>query len=72
MNNFEDQLDEIRINLYEETKEMDKEEIIRAVNSHAQKIAHEFGIIISNTIETDFSNAPPPPSTGRAFSGHTA
>jgi pyruvate formate-lyase activating enzyme-like uncharacterized protein len=49
MNNFEDQLDEIRINLYEETKEMDKKEIIKTVNSHAKKIAHEFGIIVSNT-----------------------
>jgi len=46
MNNFEDQLDEIRIRLYEETKEMNKEDIIRNVNAHAQRVAYEFGIKI--------------------------
>ena len=54
MNNFEDQLDEIRIKLYEETKEMDKEEIIRKVNSHAQKIAYEFGIQIENKVNENY------------------
>ena len=51
MNNFENQLDAIRIQLYEETKEMDKEDIIRKVNSHAQKIAQEFGIKIESMAE---------------------
>ena len=46
MNNFENQLDDIRIKLYEETKDMAKEEIIENVNAHAKKIAKEFGIII--------------------------
>jgi hypothetical protein len=46
MKDFEDELDRIRIELYEETKEMDKKDIIIRVNSHAQKIAHEFGIKI--------------------------
>jgi len=50
MNNFENQLDVIRIKLYEETKEMDKENIIRNVNSHAKKIAQEFGIKIENIV----------------------
>ena len=50
MNNFEDQLDEIRVQLYEETKDLDKEEIVRTVNAHAQKIAHEFGITVSSPI----------------------
>ena len=50
MNNFENQLDAIRIKLYEETKKMDKENIIRNVNSHAQKIAQEFGIKIERTV----------------------
>jgi hypothetical protein len=54
MNNFEDQLDEIRINLYEETKEMDKEEIIRTVNSHAKKVVREFGITVLNTIDKTY------------------
>jgi hypothetical protein len=50
MNNFEDQLDVIRLKLYEETKEMDKEDIINNVNSHAQRIAQEFGIKIDGTV----------------------
>ena len=50
MNNFEDQLDEIRVQLYEETKAMDTEEIINAVNAHAHKIAHEFGITVSSPV----------------------
>ena len=48
MNDFENQLDEIRIKLFEETKMMDKEDIIRTVNSHARIIAREFGINIEN------------------------
>jgi len=51
MNNFENQLDVIRVKLYEETKDMDKENIIKYVNSHAQKIAQEFGIKIENTVD---------------------
>jgi hypothetical protein len=54
MNNFENQLDAIRIKLYEETKEMDKEEIIRNVNSHAQNIAKKFGIKIESTINQKY------------------
>ena len=50
MNNFEDQLDVIRVQLYEETKKMDKEDIITNVNSHAQKIAQEFGIKIDSSV----------------------
>jgi hypothetical protein len=50
MNDSENQLDAIRIKLYEETKEMDKEDIIRNVNSHAQNIAQKFGIKIESTI----------------------
>ena len=50
MNNFENQLDEIRIKLYEETKDMNKEDIIRNVNTNAQKIAYEFGIKIERKI----------------------
>ena len=50
MNNFEDQLDVIRLKLYEETKEMDKEDIINNVNSHAQRIAQEFGIKIDSAV----------------------
>jgi hypothetical protein len=48
MNNYEDQLDEIRVKLFEETNGMKKAEIIKLVNSHAKKIAQEFGISIIN------------------------
>ena len=38
---------------------MDKEDIITNVNSHAQKIAQEFGIKIDSTVsDTVFSSAP--------------
>ena len=50
MNTFEDQLDEIRVHLYEETKAMDTEEIIRTVNAHAHKIARELGITVYSPV----------------------
>ena len=37
MKDFENELDKIRIELYEKTKEMEKEDIIFIVNSHAKK-----------------------------------
>jgi hypothetical protein len=46
MKDFENELDEIRIKLYEETKGLDTEDIIKNVNYRAQKIAHEYGIYI--------------------------
>ena len=51
MKDFENELDRIRIELYEKTKDMEKEEIIFNVNSHAKKIAQEFGINIKTGIE---------------------
>ena len=54
MKNFENELDEIRIKLYEETKELDTEEIIKKVNLHAQKIAHEFGFKINTPIDEGY------------------
>ena len=57
MNNFEDQLDEIRVKLYEETKEMNREDIIRNVNAHAQKIANEFGIKIEKRVIENYVQA---------------
>jgi len=57
MNDFEDQLDVIRIKLYEETKEMDKEGMIRKVNSNAQNIAKEFGIKIEKTVSENYIQA---------------
>jgi hypothetical protein len=48
MNNFEDELDKIRVQLYEETKDLDKASLVKIVNSNAKKIADEFGIKIMN------------------------
>jgi hypothetical protein len=50
MNNYENELDKIRIKLYEETNGMDKNEIIRLVNSHAEEIARKYGINIIKEI----------------------
>ncbi|MDR2596533.1 MAG: hypothetical protein LBC76_04340 [Treponema sp.] len=49
MSDFEDQLDVIRIKLYDETRDMDKEDIVMSVNSHARKIAQQFGIKIEKS-----------------------
>jgi hypothetical protein len=54
MKDFEHELDEIRIKLYEETKELDTEEIIKTVNYRAEKIANEYGIIIKNSINENY------------------
>ncbi|MDR1700191.1 MAG: hypothetical protein LBR68_03275 [Lachnoclostridium sp.] len=54
MNNYENQLDEIRLQLFEKTKGMEQNEIITLVNAHARKIAQEFGI--SMTKETKSSS----------------
>jgi hypothetical protein len=55
MDNYENELDKIRIKLYEETNNMKKDEIIGIVNTHAQKIAKEFGIrIVKETPEKYF------------------
>ena len=50
MKNFESELDEIRIMLYEETEGLNPEEIINSVNKHAQEIACEFNIRIEKEI----------------------
>jgi hypothetical protein len=55
MNNYENELDEIRIKLFEETNGMGKNEIIALVNSRAKRIAQEYGItIVKETTENDF------------------
>ncbi|MCL1813134.1 MAG: hypothetical protein FWG29_06380 [Treponema sp.] len=54
MTDFENQIDEIRIKLYDETKNMDKVGVISTVNSHARKIAQEFGINVKSVEEEYF------------------
>ena len=49
MKDFENELDKIRIELYEKTIGLDKEDIIENVNSRAKKIALEFGIKFERT-----------------------
>jgi hypothetical protein len=55
MNNFEDQLDEIRIKLYEETKGMSRDEIIDSINLSAQTIADKYGIHIIKSMSEQYS-----------------
>ena len=43
-NDFEDQLDIIRVNLYERTKNMTNSEAARITNESARKIAEQYGI----------------------------
>jgi hypothetical protein len=57
MIDFENQLEEIRLKLYEDTKNMEKADIISCVNSHAQKIAQEFGINVKDMVEEKFFQA---------------
>jgi hypothetical protein len=44
MDNFENQLDKIRIQIFEETKNMENSEMTHMINEHARQIAKEFGI----------------------------
>jgi len=57
MNDFEHQLDEIRIKLFNETKGMNKEVIIDRVNSNAKKIACEFEIKIESSTNNFYIQA---------------
>ncbi|GBR75127.1 hypothetical protein NO1_2177 [Candidatus Termititenax aidoneus] len=52
MINFENWLDEVRIELYEQTKNLRKEEIIEVVNANAEKIADRYGFNIVKTALT--------------------
>ena len=53
MKNFENELDRIRVELYEETKDLCPDDLIKNVNSHAKKIAHDFGIKTEAAIRED-------------------
>ena len=46
-NDFESQLDAIRVALYERTKDMTNSEAVRATNENARKIAAQHGIEIT-------------------------
>lgn len=49
MNNhdgFENQLDKIRVELYEQMKDLPQDEALALLNGNAQKLAEEFGFTI--------------------------
>jgi len=48
-NDFERQLDQIRVDLYEETKRLSKAEIVQAQNANAKQIAAKYGIAITKS-----------------------
>jgi hypothetical protein len=52
-NTFEDELDEIRVELYEETKDMTIEERVAYLKSLAAPVLKEFGIRTLNQIKED-------------------
>jgi phenylalanyl-tRNA synthetase beta subunit len=43
---YENQLDAIRVGLYEQTKNLTNHEVARVTNEHARKIADKYGIRI--------------------------
>ena len=45
-NNFESQLDAIRIELYEQTKDLSNAEAVKTINVSGEKIADKYGIIV--------------------------
>ena len=51
-NNFEKQLDEIRIALYEETKGMTPAERVKKINENGKRIADKYGITITKATES--------------------
>jgi hypothetical protein len=46
MNDFENQLDKIRVDLYEQTKNMDNSEAVKAANDYGNALAAKYGIKI--------------------------
>jgi hypothetical protein len=53
MDNFEEQLEKTRTKLYEQTKDMEKNEAIAFVNENARKIAAKYGIEIAHLPQKD-------------------
>jgi len=46
INDFENQLDKIRVEIYEQTKDMKNAEIVMAANNHGRALAVKYGIKI--------------------------
>lgn len=49
-NDFEIRLDEIRIELYEKTKMLRKEDAVAAINDSGRKIAEKYGIAVTKSL----------------------
>lgn len=45
-NDFEDELDAIRVELYEERKHLSNAEIVRLSNANARRIADKYGLVV--------------------------
>ena len=44
---FEDQLDQIRVNMYERTKKLSSREAADALNQQGREVAEKYGIIVT-------------------------
>jgi len=53
MNRCEAEIDAIRLELYEETKDLTKEERMRRSRENAQKLAEEFGFTIVSSADSN-------------------
>ena len=51
IDNFEKQLDEIRVKMYEETKHMTPAERAEVINERGRRIAEKYGITITKAPE---------------------
>ena len=62
INKIEAEIDAIRSKIYEETKNMTREEQIKRVNEKAQRLAAQYGFtIISSAKNRDIQKSPAPP-----------
>ena len=51
MNDFENQLDQIRVEIYEQTKELKNAEAVKAANDHGKALGAKYGIKIVKGIQ---------------------
>ena len=51
MNDFENQLDKIRVEIYEQTKDMKNVEAVKAANDHGKALAAKYGIKVVKGIQ---------------------
>ena len=61
--NYENQLDAIRIYLYEQTKDMTNSEAARTSNENARKIAEQYGIVMVQAASVYARNSKPASDT---------